>query len=867
MNDDPSPVAEADSDADRHEQDGAANGAGAIGRRRYLHVAGGALGALATGAVGVGHAQEVTIRADTDRNIDAKDASDSITLSPGESIQVHVGENQYGYYGDLENVLIDITAEGADAIVTSHGGEWVIRNVGIRGESNGDLSYRPLISAKTKDSTHTGLIEHVYLGDGGNHGGHGSGRAGIHVAYGHRGTVTVRDLNVANWTDNGVYGSSPGKDGGGGGVVEIENSYGKNNNIANFRIGTPGSSVRDSISVAEGTQTDLNICRGVWCRHRDSMVVENTDIDLSGPAATPAVVASKGGSVTYRDSEYSTTYEYGDFKGDLTLSNLGTNPSTTPPAGVPTSAAAAASGGSGSDPVPANRLRIEAVGERSTYEFDVSGALEPGSTFDTDGSDGISGPTGSGRVVGSGTDDFYFDGGIVRFVHDGPLRVFVDGTERNPDSLGAPHQVSIVGDGTGVGYDLAVSGAVEKSTARNGSINAGDDVSGSSASGWVGGGTDSYGFSGRITDLSVADPSGVTVYLDGRQVDPGLFPPEHTLSISGGPTDYEFTVSGALGKNTAQGGSINAGDDVSGSTASGVVGGGTDSYSFDGEITDFTVEDTSQATVYLDGQQVDPRVLGLDHTLSIIGRGTGVGYEFSVSGALQKSTARNGSINSGDSINGSTATGNVFGGTDSYGFDGEISDFTIEDASQVTVYLDGSEVDPRTLGMTRTLSIDGDSGHLVAYDLQVSGSLQKSDAMGATIDANDELSGSSARGQVNGGIDSYAFGGEIEYLAIDARYVTVYLDGEQVDPGRFPPPNEITVSNRPFDRPATYDFGVSGALQATDSVNFTDGDGISGTSASGRVNQGSDTYRFSGKVTDLAHDGPVEVFVNGEQVQ
>jgi hypothetical protein len=341
------------------------------------------------------------------------------------------------------------------------------------------------------------------------------------------------------------------------------------------------------------------------------------------------------------------------------------------------------------------------------------------------------------------------------------------------------------------------------------------------------------------------------------------------VSIVGDGTGvgYDLAVSGAIEKSTARFGSINTGDDVSGSSASGRVSGGTDSYGYDGELTDFAIEDTSQATVHLDGQQVDPRTLGLDHTLSIDGSGTNVGYEFSVSGVLQKSTARNGSINPSDEINGSTTTGNVVGGTDSYGFDSEITDFTIEDASQVAVYLDGSEVDPRTLGTTRTLSIDGDSGHLVAYDLRVSGSLQKSDAMGATIDANDELSGSSARGQVNGGIDSYEFAGDIGFLAIDARYVTVYLDGEEVDPGRFPPPNEITVSNRPFDRPATYDFGVSGALQATDSVNFTDGDGISGTSASGRVNQGSDTYRFSGKVTDFAHDGPVEVFVNGEQVQ
>ncbi|PSP72128.1 hypothetical protein BRC86_13210, partial [Halobacteriales archaeon QS_3_64_16] len=187
-----------DYDEDHDDQDpssGRPDGRATLDRRACLRLAGTTLAGAAALGAGVG-----SVSGAVSGEIDAKDAAGTLEVAAGASLQVHVGENQYGEYGDLENVLIDITADGADVLISTHGGSWVIRNVGVRGESNGSLSDRPLISAKTKQSDESGRIENVYLGDGGDHGGHGSGRAGIHVAYGHRGTVTIKDLNVANWT-------------------------------------------------------------------------------------------------------------------------------------------------------------------------------------------------------------------------------------------------------------------------------------------------------------------------------------------------------------------------------------------------------------------------------------------------------------------------------------------------------------------------------------------------------------------------------------------------------------------------------------------------------------------------------------------
>ncbi|PSQ23932.1 hypothetical protein BRD01_05445, partial [Halobacteriales archaeon QS_8_65_32] len=244
-----------------------------------------------------------------------------------------------------------------------------------------------------------------------------------------------------------------------------------------------------------------------------------------------------------------------------------------------------------------------------------------------------------------------------------------------------------------------------------------------------------------------------------------------------------------------------------------------------------------------------------------------VEYDLTVSGDLEKSTANGGSINAGDEIDGSTASGAVVGGTDSYGFAGDHTDLSVSDASAVTVYVDGEAVDPAGFGPERSISIVG-SGPRAEYDFTVSGELEKTTARGGSINSGDTIDGSSATGYVLGGTDSYGFAGEVtDFSVSDPDAVSIYLDGEQVTPGGSTPDREITVSNRPYDTPASYQFSVSGVLEATDSVNFADGDEISGSGASGRVNQGSDTYRFSGEVLTFDNDGPVEVIVDGDVVR
>lgn len=157
-----------------------------------------------------------------------------------------------------------------------------------------------------------------------------------------------------------------------------------------------------------------------------------------------------------------------------------------------------------------------------------------------------------------------------------------------------------------------------------------------------------------------------------------------TVQGSGSLADYAFTVSETI----LSGSGLSGEDAITGPTASGAVRGGQDSYTFTGEITNFTLN--GNATVLVDGEPfaVTPTESSL---LEIQGLGSRADYSFAVSGTL----SRTNTLTREDEITGSSATGAVRAGQDSYFYSGEITDFNL--TGEATVSIDGTEVDPATL--------------------------------------------------------------------------------------------------------------------------------------------------------------------------
>ncbi len=173
---------------------------------------------------------------------------------------------------------------------------------------------------------------------------------------------------------------------------------------------------------------------------------------------------------------------------------------------------------------------------------------------------------------------------------------------------------------------------------------------------------------------------------NGEAVDPDApFPNALVIDGTGAYTSYSFSVTGALAADDG----ITGEDVISGSAATGAVGGGADSYRFSGTLADIELD--GEADAYLNGERLDTTPT-FDHTLTIASNGGRFSYRFSVSGDLAKSDANGATIDDNDDISGRTATGQGGGGgRDSYSFAGELLDLDVD--GDATVTLDGEEID------------------------------------------------------------------------------------------------------------------------------------------------------------------------------
>ena len=353
--------------------------------------------------------------------------------------------------------------------------------------------------------------------------------------------------------------------------------------------------------------------------------------------------------------------------------------------------------------------------------------------------------------------------------------------------------------------------------------------------------------------------------------------PKRTLTIegTGSTAHYRFSVSGELNKSTAMGASIN-GDDLSGSTADGAVGGGKDSYAFSGELTSYSVD--NDVRLYLNGEPLTDTI-----TIEDIPEDRRTNYELRVDGEVLKSPAMSASINGNDEITprndpesvedqtgekalaGETyALGGVNDGKDSYVVSGDITGFHAD--GNVTVYLNGEEIADPSQFVRTTLTFESTSG-TSSYDFSTSGDITKSKAMGATIDNGDTAGSGSASGAVGGGRDSYAFTGEITEFSGDDT-LRVYLNREEIDAatlsGGTKFKNTLTIDGN--GGWTEYRFAVEGALE--ENYGLGDADSIEGKSASGGVTSGQDSYTFTGDISSFSieTDGSFKTYLNGNEV-
>jgi hypothetical protein len=281
----------------------------------------------------------------------------------------------------------------------------------------------------------------------------------------------------------------------------------------------------------------------------------------------------------------------------------------------------------------------------------------------------------------------------------------------------------------------------------------------------------------------LASSAAATVGIAGLGTVSAAASDEHTLIIEGFGTNtpYSFSVGEDLQKSTAGGASMNRSDDIIEQSAHGVVGGGTDAYTFTGPLYAFDFDRSGEINVTLDGEaaHVGNRP---DHVLTIEGFGTHTPYSFAITNGNipAPSDAYGASVNRSDDVTGPSARGGVGSGIDSWTFDGRLRAFDFDRSGEINVTLDGeaAHVGNRP---DHVLDIYAD-GSYCQYEFSVSGSLNGD----LGIDGQqDTITGTSASGAVSGnGGDLYAYDGEITSLDLNGT-ARVYRDAERIDERNF----------------------------------------------------------------------------------
>ncbi len=572
-------------DTDTETVDGRRNN-GLLNRRSYMKLAGATTAATAAagvaGATGTGE-------------YDVVEAS-------GQVVRVGAGES-------YENKLIDLTT-GADFLILIEGGDSVVRNIGFRGLFRG-AAFMISLTAPSGDV----LVENVYLGDGATKEGesfvHGPGAVFMHRES--NADVTFRHCNVQGYPNNGFYCSNTAS----GGSVRFENCFGKNNGVSTFRCASGDDVIDGCVAYNDGTdygpgyggytETDG---RPVWVWNGGTVTIRDSQFaDGTYPYAMVAGANGAAGRATFESGAYQGTIQRASGSTVTVADGVSSDPDLSIPNGVPTSAEDAASGnstdstGSATEDTTAddgtaslaNVILIDGDDSGPTrYEFAVEGDVEKsnyeGASIDEE--DVIEDEFVHG-VVADWKDAFRFEGELERLTVDGPGTVLVNDEAIDPADYGPvfPHVLEIEGDGSPASYEITVDGSIEPDT------DADDDtttVSGSTVQGAVSEGTQTYRFSGALTDVTFTDGT-ATAVLDGEEIDPSEYGDHeflpHALVIDGTESDdvtsYAFEAGGAVVKSDYRGASIDDEDVIDGQSVRGVVANWLDAYWFEGDIEAF----------------------------------------------------------------------------------------------------------------------------------------------------------------------------------------------------------------------------------------------------------------------------------------
>jgi hypothetical protein len=201
----------------------------------------------------------------------------------------------------LEDVDIDFQENGnGGSIHLFARGDVDVRNVELAGHCPEQIA---LMRIDIYESEANATVENLVANDDTSN----SQLTGVYVGKHHAGSVRFQDCEISGFSDNGLYASSPGQDGGANGAVEVVGGTYTNNNIANVRLGSSESVARGvTIDVDSPPELDGSVnARGIRLRNRSGHVIEDCEISIgegAGDSFGAIVFHPAAGEAEIRDT-------------------------------------------------------------------------------------------------------------------------------------------------------------------------------------------------------------------------------------------------------------------------------------------------------------------------------------------------------------------------------------------------------------------------------------------------------------------------------------------------------------------------------------------------------------------------------------
>ena len=607
------------SDMAERQQSGDGSGDG-FDRRTYLKLASSAAAVAATGFAGSAVALPSEYDPDTVVDLGEEGLTNGDVIDPyleeffENNVEVRIPEGEYDWEGDgfhrnaeynagvigEGEVILNATAGEFNNNILASGGTVVVKNLTVRGKVT-----ESRIRLECESDGHI-VVDNWNFPDGSET--DDRSRA-FYSPREHAGVVEIHNCYISEFSDNGIYASSPGyEEGGEDGQIIIDGCVTHNVNIAGIRVGSTNSIVRDCVVINDAKSPDTGFAhnqRGIWVRGSgDDIVIENCDVVHSWDGATAPINFAMEGTESsghienvrvYNNASHDAIRNVPDSWSGNNIDVTGDGNLTVP--GWFTDVC------QGSDCVSASSDTSTDTSDTTTETTDTTDTTEDTNTE--------TGTEISLRTTNSGGIEYEFTttGEVTPLYNRDsfPANSDTDGAEQNDD-------------GTWTGFG-ATSGGISESG-------------------------DSFRFEGDLLDYSVSgDVDSLTLYADGEAVDfeslvveEDSSTDESTAGSTDGSTDttdstddttedssttetlpnrvivdgtntdtvasYELSVSGDIEADASLSSTLDGGtkwddleDEVGDGTVTGVVGKGMDGFRYSGELTSVTIEGAVAITV------------------------------------------------------------------------------------------------------------------------------------------------------------------------------------------------------------------------------------------------------------------------------